>query len=127
MNGIDYLIDSNILIGLLNGDARAMEQLQQAGAMPSRCAFSSISRMEVLGWQGMTHEQERTITSLLSAMRHMPIDASVENAAIALRRSRKIKLPDAIIAATAQVHGLTLLSRDDHLLKVAQALQGTGQ
>ncbi len=101
MNGIDYLIDSNILIGLLNGDARAMEQLQQAGAMPSRCAFSSISRMDVLGWQGMTPEQERTIAGLLTAMRHIPIDASVEDAVIALRRSRKIKLPDAIIAATA--------------------------
>lgn len=39
MSGIDCLLDSNILIGLLNGDAGVLVPLQQAGATPSRCAY----------------------------------------------------------------------------------------
>lgn len=125
MNGIDYLLDSNILIGVLNGDATALAQLQQAGANPARCAYSSISRMEVLGWSGITPEQEQATAGLLALMRHIPIDAGIENTVIALRRQRKIKLPDAIIAATARTQGLTLISRDEHLQKVAQSMRIT--
>ena len=39
----------------------------------------------------------------------------VEDAAITLRRTRRLKLPDAIVAATARVHGLELLTLDDVL------------
>lgn len=46
----------------------------------------------------------------------------IENAVVALRRTRKLKLLDAMIAATAQVHELTLLTLDRDLLAVAQAM-----
>lgn len=116
MNGsTKYLLDSNILIGLLNGKQEVLELLEQHQAEPRNCAYSSITRMEVLGWSGITTEQERLAERLLASMRHIAVDLAEENSTISLRRAHKIKLPDAIIAATAQVHGLQLLTLDQAL------------
>ncbi|MDD2712735.1 MAG: PIN domain-containing protein [Simplicispira sp.] len=56
----------------------------------------------------------------------MPIDLSVEDRAIALRRSRRVKLPDALIAATALVHGLQLLTLDAGLQSVMREAAPVG-
>ena len=42
----------------------------------------------------------------------LPLTESVEERAIALRQERKMGLADAIIAATALVHGLTFVTRN---------------
>lgn len=121
MSGADFLLDSNVLIGLLNGHAPALQLLKQHQATPTRCAYSSITRMEVLGWADITPQQEAVITALFASMEHLPITDAVENATIRLRRTRKIKIPDAIIAATALTCELELLTLDADL---AQAVLG---
>jgi|APLak6261659120_1056016.scaffolds.fasta_scaffold23801_2 predicted nucleic acid-binding protein len=73
--------------------------------------------MEVLGWSEITQQQEAVITELLAGMKYLSVTEAVENAAIRLCRTRKAKLPDAIIAATAQVNELELLTLDDELRK----------
>jgi predicted nucleic acid-binding protein len=73
--------------------------------------------MEVLGWSEITQQQEAVITELLAGMKYLSVTEAVENAAIRLRRTRKAQLPDAIIAATAQVNELELLTLDDELRK----------
>lgn len=49
---------------------------------------------------------------------YLPITREIEDQAIALRRQRRIKLPDALIAATALHNGLELLTLDAGLLSV---------
>ncbi len=117
MSGADFLLDSNILIGLLNGHAPALGLLKQHQATPTRCAYSSITRMEVLGWADITPHQEAAITALIASMEYLPITEAVENATIRLRRTCKIKLPDAIIAATALTNGLELITLDADLAR----------
>jgi predicted nucleic acid-binding protein len=117
MPGANFLLDSNVLIGLLNGHALALELLQQHQATPARCAYSSITRMEVLGWAEITPLQETAISALLAVMEYVPITLAVENSTIHLRRTRKIKLPDAIIAATAMTFGMELLTLDEGLAR----------
>lgn len=90
----------------------------EGGILPDECAYSSITRMELLGFPEIDAEQEQAIVSMLSAMHHLPIDRKVEDAAIQLRRATRLKLPDVIIAATAKVHGLDLLSLDRALCAV---------
>ncbi len=51
----------------------------------------------------------------------LAISSPVEDVAIELRRSRKVKLPDALIAATALHHGLELLTLDAGLLAVVKS------
>ena len=48
----------------------------------------------------------------------LALDRQIEDSAIALRRQRRIKLPDAVIAATALTHGLELLTLDEGLSAV---------
>jgi hypothetical protein len=60
------------------------------------------------------------IDNLLAMLAVLTIDARVELAAIALRRRTRAKLPDAIIAATADVHGLVLLTLDQKLQAISK-------
>ena len=68
--------------------------------------------MELLGFPDITFDEQQLIEHCLADLTHLAVTTSVENQAIDLRRSRKVKLPDAIIAATALVHGLELLTLD---------------
>lgn len=117
-----YLLDTNIVIGILKGPGDARDLVDHHGAARSVCAASLITRMELLGFQGITDESERQILIELNAMRVLPLGYEVERAVIALRRRTRIKLPDAIIAATAQVHDLELLTLDARLAASLRSL-----
>ena len=52
MDGAKYLLDTNIIICLLKGDASTLEALSTLEASTDLYAYSSISRMEVLGYPG---------------------------------------------------------------------------
>jgi predicted nucleic acid-binding protein len=82
---------------------------------------SLITPMELLSKPGMEAAEVQAIMDFLTHVVVIPIDAPIEAAAIELRRSDpKIKLPDAIIAATAIVLGATLLTNDDQLLRLSR-------
>ncbi len=76
--------------------------------------------MELLGYPGLPKEEERRILGFLQNCLVLPIDEAVEQRAIQLRRSGNCKLPDAIIAATALVHKLKLLTLDERLGKLTE-------
>jgi predicted nucleic acid-binding protein len=113
MNGIKYLPDTNIIIGLLKGRTEAVKILE--GINITECAYSAVTRMELLSFHGITTEEETAIQKLLERMTHLSITSAIEDAAIKIRRKHRLKLPDAIIAATAKIHGLTLLTLDKAL------------
>lgn len=112
MNGIEFLLDTNIVIGLLKGHASAIELAERSGLVLDKAAISQISRMELLGYPKLTSDEEQAIHAFLAACRVLPIDESIEAEAIRLRRSGAFKLPDAIIVATARTASLTLLTLD---------------
>lgn len=66
MNGINYLLDTNIIIGLLKGNGQAVNLTQGINLLA--CAYSVITRMELLGFVGITEYEERTIKALLDRM-----------------------------------------------------------
>jgi len=63
------------------------------------------------------------IADRLSNFTYLPTSSELENLAIALRRTRRLKLPDALIAATAIYHGLELLTLDQALQIVAKPIK----
>ena len=119
MSGPRFLLDTNIVIGLLQGTGAARDLLDARGASPDVCAVSQITRMELLSFPSITEDEEGKIAMLLAAITVLLLDDLVEKEAIQLRRRSRLKLPDAIIAATALVNDLTLLTFDDKLGKVA--------
>jgi predicted nucleic acid-binding protein len=113
MNGLSYLLDTNIIIGLLKGNQESIAQLVGV-ALPS-CAYSAVTRMELLSFPHLTESESTLIGQLLMPMTYLAISPVVEDVTIEFRQRHQVKLPDAIIAATAKVHGLQLVTLDKKL------------
>ncbi|MDD5276017.1 MAG: DNA-binding protein [Methylovulum sp.] len=99
MNGINYLLDTNIIIGLLKGNAQAVDLTQ--GINLSACAFSAITRMELLGFVGITDHEEKTVKALLDRMAHLSLTPAIEELTIQFRLQHRAEaLTSAIRLAT---------------------------
>lgn len=110
--GARYLADTNTIIDLVVGRLPAVgvswleEQLRQ-----QKVAISVITRIELLTKTEPTSEYA-TMQSFVQSVDVLPLDEPVTQQTIRLRQQHRVKLPDAIIAATALAHGLTLLTRN---------------
>jgi predicted nucleic acid-binding protein len=82
---------------------------------------SQITRMELPGFAGLNDAEEQAARAFLSAFQVVGITAEIEDKAIRLRRSGALKLPDAIVAATALSTGAALLTLDQRLSRVVEA------
>lgn len=103
---VSVLFDTNILIDYLNGIEQAKTELDRY----SDKAISLVTWMEVM--VGATPETEAIIRGFLSGFVNLPIDKQVAAAAVALRKKHKIKLPDAIVWASAQVESRLFVTRN---------------
>ena len=122
MSGIKYLLDTNFILGLLKATPEVLAIVTERDLLASNCAYSAVTRMELLGYPNMTSDEERLISDRLSKFTYLSISSEVEDLAIALRRTRKLKLPDALIAATAIHYSLELLTLDQALLAIAKTI-----
>jgi predicted nucleic acid-binding protein len=100
------LLDSNIFIMAGSGNHDHLLGYFQSG----ESAFSSVTRIEVLGYPKLTAEDEAELTQLLDIVTEIPVTAEVVGKAVVLRKRKKMSLGDAIIAATAILHGLSLIT-----------------
>jgi len=117
-----YLLDTNVIIGILANKPDAVSATSGNGIQPGDCAYSAITRMELLGFAEITAQETNDIGELLARMVYLPLTSAIEDSAISLRRQRKVKLPDAIIAATASVHSLELISADKDLCALVKSM-----
>ena len=100
------LLDTNILIDYLNGIEAAREEIGRYETL----LISTISWMEVM--VGVSAEDHQAIRSFLSRFIRVSIDAEVAELAVSIRREFKIRLPDAIIWASAKNESALLVSRN---------------
>jgi predicted nucleic acid-binding protein len=100
------LFDTNILIDYLNGVAPARDEL----ARYADPAISIVSWMEVL--IGAAPDVEPATRRFLSRFTIVDIDGAVAERAVTVRRGGRIRLPDAIVQASAEVHSMLLVTRN---------------
>ena len=101
------VFDTNILIDLLNGITEANDELGRY----SQVAISRISWIEVL--TGVRDEQDQNrVESMLSFFEMIELDESVSRRAIELRKQYRLKVPDAIVLASAKLCDSILVTRD---------------
>jgi predicted nucleic acid-binding protein len=79
---------------------------------------SIVTRMELMSYPKMSAEEKIKREAFLQDTTVMPINDEIEATAIAIRKTKLLKLPDAITAATSIVTGATLLTSDPHLLRL---------
>lgn len=115
MSGIDYLLDTNFILGLLKSAPETLALIGQRQIEARQCAYSAITRMELLGFPRLTLGEEALIERKLAQLIYQPITPALEDEAIRLRRSHTIKLSDAIIAASALMLDAQLLTHDKKL------------
>jgi predicted nucleic acid-binding protein len=111
--GTAYLLDtsacSKYIQGLLNADTIIWikEILSQESLM------SVIVRMELLSWVTGSTAIESDVRLFIAGSTVLPLTEPIIQQTVRIRRQHRVKLPDAIIAATAMVYDLTLLSTND--------------
>ncbi|WP_346293275.1 type II toxin-antitoxin system VapC family toxin [Sphaerothrix gracilis] len=115
MSGTKFLLDTNIIIGLIKGSSAALDLLQYLEAIPQTSAYSFITRIELLGFPALTDAEAQATTTVLQTMQYLPLTAATEDMTIRIRRQYSLKVPDAIIAATAKVHQIELVTLDQQL------------
>lgn len=120
MSGIKYLLDTNFILGLLKSQPAVLEEVALRNLYIGACAYSAITRIELLGFPDISRDEESLIRQKLERLTYLPLSRAIEDVAISLRQTRKIKLPDAMIAATALCAGIELLTLDKHLQSVAR-------
>ena len=103
---MNAVLDTNILIDYLKAIPQALTEVDRY----SHISISIITWMEIMAGAKPTDVQP-TRTALLT-FTCLPISQQVADQAFIIRRDRKIKLPDAIILATAQVAGQILVTRN---------------
>lgn len=103
---VKVLFDTNILIDYLNGVPKAKIELDRF----EQKAICVITWMEVM--VGATPETIAVIRAFLADFECLSIDDQVAERAVFIRQTKRIKLPDAIVWATAQVNDRLLVTRN---------------
>ncbi|WP_375418480.1 type II toxin-antitoxin system VapC family toxin [uncultured Hymenobacter sp.] len=112
-----YILDSNTLIYASQPEARFADcrhWIEQDGV-----AISAISRVEVLGFHGLTQADAEFLATALRFIPQLPVSDAVLDQAVKIRQQFRLKTPDAIVAATALEHGLNLVTADQGFRRVA--------
>ena len=102
------LLDSNILIYATQPQYPRFHAFLEQGPF----AFSAITRVEVLGYHRLSEAGVRGYESSLSTMTELAVSDEIISRAVVVRRRFKMSLGDALIAATAFVHQLPLVSHN---------------
>ena len=107
MNGVNLFVDTNILIDLTEGTRQIAHYIHG-----NRVHISIITEIELLGWHRISQSQKQMFKSLIDECTVVELSESIKNISIELKQKHKIKLPDAVIAASALSLDIPLLTRD---------------
>jgi predicted nucleic acid-binding protein len=119
---VNLLLDTNILVYHLAGEPGATKFIEETIARRS-FRLSILSVIEFLGWHRHTDEAFVECKGLIEMATVLPVSKEVADKAIELRRSKRIKLADAIIASTALVNKLKLVTGNVRDFKGIRDLQ----
>ena len=110
MSGNKLMLDTNIVLSLLNSDTTLSEFLFNKDLY-----ISFISELELLSYKKITIKEQKEIKSFLKELVVLNLNEGVKQNTIKLRKINGIKLPDAIIAASATWLNIPLITADKQL------------
>jgi predicted nucleic acid-binding protein len=100
------IVDTNVLIYLSKYNLEPNRVLNKASAI------SIITRIEVLGFKFQKDDEHQLLLSICNELKIIPLTDSIAEETIRIRRNNRVKLPDAIIFATALVEQVPLLTNN---------------
>ncbi len=115
MSGNSIFVDTNILLYFLKGDKEVVEILAN-----NNVVISFVTELELLSFSKLTASSEKVVRALLKDCLIVNINSEIKDLTIAFRKKSKIKLPDAIIAASSFYHKLPLFTADKQFRTVEE-------
>jgi predicted nucleic acid-binding protein len=106
------VIDTNILIYHLAGVLTNQAETILADALEGGSYISIITRIELLGWRKHSPDSLKAAEALLQSVSEISLHEEIIQLCISFRQKYPIKLPDAIIAATARHIKVPLMTRN---------------
>ena len=122
MSTVEYLIDTNILIYHTKG-SEAVSNFFNDIIAKQRFNLSILTKIEFLGWEKHSSEGFQKCRRLIDLANVYAVDEDIAEQAIELKRRSKIKLADAVIAATALVNNFKLVTRNMEDYKGVKGLE----
>ena len=113
-----YLMDNNAISSFFSETLSEKAMDFVAEIINRTPTISVITEIEALSWVNSDKNKEQIVREFVSDATVLPLSPEVITRCIKLRRSRKIKTPDAIIAATALIHNLVLITNDGDFDKI---------
>ena len=111
--GITYLWDTNTVIYYLQRQfPSAAEKFMDNLLLAAPPCISAITEIELLCWKTATEKDWEVLRNFINEVLVIELERPIKLKTADIRQQHKIKLPDAIIAATALVYGLTLITRN---------------
>ena len=107
VSGNNIVADTSVLINFFNGTKPADEVLRD-----QHIWVSAISEIELLNYSALTSSQTTLIRSFLDECVVVELTRPIREIAITVRKTKKLKLPDAVIAATSIHLDFPLVSMD---------------
>jgi Predicted nucleic acid-binding protein, contains PIN domain len=116
MSGNRYVLDTNAIVALLQGNIQLVELLKDADWIGV-----SVISIEFLVFPGLTQEDRQIFEQFLQRVEVLglgAIDAVLIEKIIEIRQQHRLKLPDAVIAAMTIQNSASLVTADREFAKV---------
>jgi len=117
MNGSEFVFDTNIFLYLQSGRQDLVRIFNESSVF-----ISIISELELLGYKGLDERSEAELRKCLRSCFIVDIEGPIKQVAIDLRKKYQMKLPDAIVAATAIHLQIPLITADKDFEKVEELM-----
>jgi tRNA(fMet)-specific endonuclease VapC len=118
MSGKRYVLDTNAIVALLQGNSQITQLLQDANWV----GISVISQIEFLAFSGLSEADRQLFQQFLQRVECAGLvanDSMLIEKIIQIRQQYRLKLPDAIIAAVAIQNSADLVTADSEFTKVS--------
>ena len=109
MSGDKFILDTNAILYILNGDETLADFLFE-----KELYLSIITEMELLSYKKITASEQKKVEEFVKEMRVININESIKNLVIQIKKESNLKLPDSIIAATAIWLNIPFVTSDKH-------------
>lgn len=110
---MNYLLDTNIVLYHLGG--RLKKPLPNG-----RFIVSFVTEIELLSYPDLTEADELVIRDFLAKIQIVGLNQEIKDRTISLRKGRRLKTPDALIAATAIVYDTCVLTNDTQFQRIGE-------
>lgn len=117
--GLSLLLDTNSIVALLNKNYKVIEAIDSA----DNIFISGINELEFKSFSNLSLNDVELFDAFVSDINVLDVQTSnivLKNKIVEIRNTYKLKLPDAIIAASAIINNAVLVTADKGFKKVEE-------